>query len=308
MCARVQRVIVTHGGAGAPIEDQDGAQAAAALGLAKLDGQGDASKDGSEALTAVLAAAVKLEDDPRFNAGTGSNYRLDGETIEMDAAVMTSDGRSGAVAGLQRVRNPVLVAAEVRARTPHLLIVGEGATQLARRLGFADYDPGTPHARQKLARARALLRDCHADGDVAGWHGLELGAVWNFDRRLEALGCDTIGAVARDRGGGFAAACSTGGTALMLRGRVGDSPLIGCGLYAGADGAVCATGTGEEIVRRFLAKTVYDWLAAGVAAEEACARAVRLFPDRVPVGVIAVGRTTQGTASNREMASALLLA
>src|SRR5204863_9005046 len=91
---------------------------------------------GGEALAAALAATVVLEDDPRFNAGTGSNLRLDGRLIEMDASVMASDGRFGAVACVQRVKNPILVAARVM-ETPHLLLVGEGATAFARRTGFA---------------------------------------------------------------------------------------------------------------------------------------------------------------------------
>ena len=110
--------IVTHGGAGESSEFCDGTERAAQLGLAAMQ---------KSPLAGVLAAVCALEDDPRFNAGTGSNFRLDGETCEMDAAVMTSDGRSGAVACLTDTRNPVLVAAEVRAHTPHILLAGAGA-------------------------------------------------------------------------------------------------------------------------------------------------------------------------------------
>jgi isoaspartyl peptidase/L-asparaginase-like protein (Ntn-hydrolase superfamily) len=92
----------------------------------------------------------------------------------------------------------------------------------------------------------------------------------------------------------------------MLRGRVGDSPLIGCGLYAGPEGAVAATGVGEEIARRLLAKTTYDWLAAGVSPSEAAARAVALFPQEVDVGVLVAGRRGAAIAANRSMAQAEL--
>ncbi len=290
-------VIVTHGGAGAPAAFSDGAERAARSALGAQD-----------ALAAALHATVQLEDDSRFNAGTGSNYRLDGETIEMDAAVMTSDGRSGAVACIERVRNPILVAAEVRARTPHLMLVGAGATAFARRLGVVDYDPGTAERQADLKKAReALLRqaDETASGDhratdrsLGGWLGLPVKPVWNFAGDYPG---DTVGAVARDARGEFAAAASTGGTLYTLRGRVGDTPLIGSGLYAGPAGAVACTGVGEEIVRRFLALRVYEALASGRDAQSACDEAVARFPKDIPVGILAVGPASAGAATNREM-------
>jgi isoaspartyl peptidase/L-asparaginase-like protein (Ntn-hydrolase superfamily) len=255
-------------------------------------------------LAAAIAATMDLEDDPRFNAGTGSNFRLDGVTIEMDASVMTSDGRSGAVANLPAVKNPVPVAAEVRARTPHLLLAGAGALKFARKLGFAEHDPSTEKAKKKLAEAwRGVRGEIDDDEEYGWWQHVDLPSLWNFDRALSDSYGSTVGAVARAVDGTFAAAASTGGTLLMLRGRIGDTPLIGCGLYAGPHGAVTATGTGEEIVRRFLSLRVYEWMAAGVPAQEACARGIALFPDAIGVGVIAVGVDGEGIASNREMPS-----
>ena len=295
-------VLLTHGGAGAPKTYQDGAQRAAEHGLGVLRG-------GAAALDGVIAATVMLEDDPRFNAGTGSNLRLDGETLEMDAAVMTSDGRSGAVANLAAVQNPVLVAAEVRARTPHLLLAGEGALRFARRLGFPAYDASTDKARAKILEARRGLRgEIDDDEEFGRWKDKDLRQLWNFaadctiyNSEYDLKMGDTVGAVARDGQGGFAAASSTGGTLVMLRGRIGDSPLIGCGLYAGPHGAVTATGVGEEIVRRFLSKTVYDWIATGVPAQVACELGIALFPHETGVGILAVSATGHGVASNREM-------
>lgn len=293
--------IVTHGGAGAPASHSDGPERAAELGMRLL-------RDGGSALDAAIRATMDLEDDPRFNAGTGSNYRLDGETIEMDAAVMTSDGRSGAVANLPGVRNPVLVAAAVRERTPHVLMAGAGALRFARKLGFPEWDPATEKARKKLEWARKAIRGEIDDDDeeFGWWRRADLESLWNFDKSLsESLG-STVGSVARSTDGAFAAAASTGGTLLMLRGRIGDTPLIGCGLYAGPHGAVTATGTGEEIVRRFLSKAVYDRLAAGDPAQAACEFGVDLFPAAIGVGVIAVGSTSAGRATNREMPTGLL--
>src|SRR5437867_747958 len=115
--------VVTHGGAGSGPETQDGCVAAAEKAARLL-------AKGGEALEAAIAAVVHLEDDGRFNAGTGASLRMDGETVELDASVMDTRGRLGAVAGLRRTRNPILVARAV-AQTPHWLIAGEGATRFA---------------------------------------------------------------------------------------------------------------------------------------------------------------------------------
>ncbi|MEO5727330.1 MAG: isoaspartyl peptidase/L-asparaginase [Byssovorax sp.] len=292
-------VILTHGGAASPRNLSDGCADAAAVARAVLDRGGDA-------FTAALAATAVLEDDPRFNAGTGSNLRLDGQLVQMDAAVMASDGRFGAVACIEAVKNPIAVAARV-IETPHLLLVGEGATAFARRLGFAEYDPVTEGAKKKYARCVAELRGtgdgAYAD-DAAPWKKTRPLLLWNFPG--EPLECDTVGAVVRDAHGHFAATASTGGTLYMLKGRVGDSPLMGAGVYAGPHGAVCATGVGEEIIRHFLSKTIHDWLAEGIPPQRAAQRAVDLFPEVVDVGVLVIGKSGYAVASNRDMARAEL--
>lgn len=343
--------ILTHGGAASPNALSDGCVVAAQAAQVILASGGDA-------LAAALAATVVLEDDPRFNAGTGSNLRLDGRLIEMDASVMTSDGRFGGVANVQRVKNPVLVAAKVR-ETPHLLLAGDGATAFARRLGFPVFDPTTEGARRKYDRAVAELRgrgDGYFADDALPWRDIALDRVWNFGgavwgegeragdddestslgsqasrdlrdaaprdaaprdaaaprepkprvRMPEDEGCDTVGAVLRDAQGRYCATASTGGTLYMLKGRIGDSPLMGCGVYAGPRGAVAATGIGEEIVRRFLAKTVYDWLADGMTARVAAERGVALFPQAIDVGLLVIGEEDHAIAANRDMASASL--
>lgn len=290
-------VVLAHGGAGSPSGNRDGPERAARRGL-------DVLLAGGSALDAVLAATVDLEDDPRFNAGTGSNLRLDGHTIEMDAGVMTSDGRSGAVACVPAVKNPILVAAAVRERTNHVLLCGEGALSFARRLGFGWHDPLTERAREKLAKARRALGGTGGDDpEMEKWRKLDLAAIWNFDRDVAQALTDTVGAVARDASGRFAATASTGGTVLMLRGRVGDSPIVGAGFYAGPAGAVACTGIGEEIVRRFAAKIVYDLLADGVSAADAARRGVASFPANVDAGILVVGAEDHAVVSNRDMAS-----
>lgn len=271
-------LIATHCGAGSRRE---------LAGLARKAGEagGKVLSRGGSALDAALAAIVVLEDDPRTNAGTGSRMRLDG-TIQMDAAVMDSDRRAGAVAAIANVRNPILVARKVL-ETPHILLAGHWATRFARASGFPFYDPATDAARRKLSETREAI----ARGELPEW-----ASAW---KAHEAT--DTVGAVARDRAGRYAAGNSTGGVSYMLPGRVGDSPIVGAGLYAGPSGAVTATGVGEEIIRLTLCKHVHDLLEAK-GAQGACEEGLGLFPRAVPTGILAVGADGVGEASNRNMA------
>lgn len=283
---------VAHAGAGSPRALMDGTDRAVAKALAALAG-------GAPALDGALAGVVVLEDDPRFNAGTGANIRLDGKTIQMDAACMDGEsGLFGAVAAIERVQNPVLVARKVM-DSPHLLIVGTGATRFARALGFPDYDPTCPENRAKLDRVLRLLKG--ADPRlVDAWKGYDWKKAWNFPTPLkEALGTpDTVGCVTRDAKGRFAAAISTGGTTLTLYGRVGDVPMYGAGIYAGPKGAVACTGHGEEIIRHLVAKAVYDRLARGLTAQQAVDRTLAAFPATIDLGLIAVGPASTGGGCN----------
>jgi beta-aspartyl-peptidase (threonine type) len=287
-------IVVAHGGAGADLQDRDGCVAAADAGLKRLDGGGDA-------LQAAIAAVCVLEDDPRFNAGTGSVLRMDGLTVEMDASVMDSLGRLGAVAALRRVRHPVQVAAAV-AGTPHWLLCGEGALRFARRIGAEDHDPATPQALRKHQAMLEQLRN--GERLVPGEDNADFGKYWNYPTPLQVHPgepCDTVGAVARDAAGNFAVAASTGGCAPALLGRVGDTPIIGAGFYAGPAGAVAVTGVGEHIVRHLLAHAVHGWIADGMDLTAALQRAVALFDPAIDIGLIAVSATDSGACSNRDM-------
>jgi L-asparaginase/beta-aspartyl-peptidase (threonine type) len=194
---------------------------------------------------------------------------------------------AGAVAAIERVKNPIRVAREVL-RSPHVLFVGPDATEFARAHGHPDYDPATPESREKLEDSLRRIKE---------------GRVPRYYRKFQGMDLHgTVGAVARDRWGHCAAAVSTGGTSFMLPGRVGDSPILGAGLYAGPHGAVCATGIGEEIMKRVLAKFVYDRMAAGHSPQEAAKRGLSLFPRGISVGLIVVGRRGWGEACDRDMA------
>ena len=283
--------ILVHGGAGSAVADADGCLTAATLARLELDKNGDA-------LDAAVAAVVSMEADGRFNAGAGSILGLDGETIEMDAAVMDSGTRLGAVACIRRVKHPVLVALDVAA-SPHRLLAGEGAIRFARIGGHPDFYSPSEKAR---SAHRELIASLAPDQGP-------FGMLWNYDRPPPAgrqFGCDTVGAVVRGPDGQFAVAASTGGSAPSLLGRVGDTPLIGCGFYAGKQGAVTVSGVGETIIPHLLAHSVYQWIADGVPMEQALARGLDLFDDNVDIGILAISDRIGGSASKNGMPSAVL--
>lgn len=286
--------VVVHGGAGAPTENEDGCVLAARRALAQLEVNGDA-------LDAAIIAVTTLEDDGRFNAGNGATLGLDGETIEMDAAIMDTRGRLGTVACVRDVANPVKLARAI-ADTPHVMLAGEGAQRFARTIGL----PGGARIseRQRLEH-RKLMQELA--GSVPLMPGIDnrlFDRFWNYKTPLQlpkSSACDTVGAVVRGPDGHFAVACSTGGSAPSLLGRVGDSPIIGSGFYAGSLGAIAASGIGEHIVRHLLARTVYGWIEHGMSLEEALKRGVELFDKDVDVGLIGVTRTEAGAYCNQGM-------
>jgi beta-aspartyl-peptidase (threonine type) len=219
---------------------------------------------GGSALDAVEAAIVVLEDDPVFDAGVGSHLNLDGR-VELDAMVM--DGgtlRAGAVAAVQRFRNPVRLARKVLENCEHMMLVGEGAERFAAEHGLAPCNP-----EELVTEAERLAwTHCRDDRHAAAHH--------------RGHQQDTVGAVALDRDARLVAGTSTGGTCCKRPGRVGDSPLIGCGCYADVQaGGVSCTGWGEAIMKVVLAKTAADLLRSGETLPMDAAReAVRLLADR----------------------------
>lgn len=239
-----------HGGAGRAYDDpadalraRDGCRRAARRGYELL-------MTGASALDVVVAAVVVLEDDPLFNAGSGSTLNSEGD-IEMDAMLM--DGRdlgAGGVCALKGFANPILVCREVLAHSPHVLLAAQGAARFAREHGF---EP-TPH--EALVTERAETR-------------------WQRQLAVAEQRLDTVGAVSVDRAGHVAAATSTGGITGKLPGRVGDSPQIGCVTYADDRlGAASATGVGEAIAKVVMAKHACDRLGAGADPDAAAAAAV----------------------------------
>lgn len=244
--------IICHGGAGT-VEDRG----AAAAGLKPAIEEGyRLLLQGAPVLEVVVRAVQMMEDSGLFNAGRSSDLTID-EHIEMDASVMTQDGRFGGVCCITGVRNPILVAEKVMTDTDHLLLAGEGAQQFARRSGFEEFSEVSERARKRLARVREQgsvffpkLNRQFQLGPKDGGAATEAGAP-----------AGTVGAVALDRQGKVAAATSSGGVAGKLRGRVGDSALPGAGTYAAPAGAVSCSGHGEAIIRTLLAKDIVDRMA-----------------------------------------------
>ncbi len=293
--------VVVHGGVGSPAELSDGCKAACESVFPLLEA-------GMSALDAAVEAVRILEDDGRFNAGSGSALRLDGRTIEMDAGVMDSKNNIGMVISVRGVKNPVLVARAV-VHTPHVALSGLGASAFARKQGFPPFYQVSPRSLERFKKIRELIEEGKLGQENPRWQGYDVESLWNFEdiSYRDLFRCDTVGAVALDREGNTAVANSTGGASPMMLGRVGDSPLTGCGFYAGPACAVAATGIGEEIIKRMLTKTVYDIVAAGVEINDACKKGVSLFPPEIAAGLIGISKKGYAVESNRDMAHYVML-
>ncbi|MGH8371527.1 MAG: isoaspartyl peptidase/L-asparaginase family protein [Gammaproteobacteria bacterium] len=250
--------IIVHGGAGeidpASLPERlAGCRKAAEAGYAVL-------KRGGSAVEAVTAAVVVLEDNPLFNAGTGSTLNAEGK-VETDASIM--DGatlRAGAVAAISGIRNPIKLANAVMQHSPHVLLTGEGALRVAREQNIELCDP------------ESLIVASQRD---------------HWKRKY-----GTVGAVALDAEGRLAAATSTGGMFDKLPGRIGDTALIGCGTYADDRVAVSCTGFGEDIIRTTLARSTAYLLEESGDAVTAADLAIRYFSDRTDseAGLVMVDR------------------
>jgi L-asparaginase / beta-aspartyl-peptidase len=233
--------LIVHGGAwDIPAEAVEDCRAGITRALE--EGWGILARGGTAA-DAVEAAIVILEDDSTFDAGFGSHLTRDGR-VQLDAIFMDGSSlKSGAVAAVERVRNPIRLARAVQEKSPHMMLVAEGAERFASEHGIPLCDPGD----LILDRERLAWSRCLEDSHAAEHHvGHESG---------------TVGAVAFDIRGSLYAGTSTGGTCCKLPGRVGDSPLIGCGCYADTyAGGVSSTGHGEGIMKIVMAKMAVDLL------------------------------------------------
>lgn len=226
-------------------------------------------RKGQSALDAALAGAQAVEDDPSVNSvGYGGLPNAAG-MVQLDACVM--DGRTlacGAVAGVENIRHVAALARRVMERTPHVLLVGDGAQQFALQQGFPLENLLTAEALTEWERRRARQRERvpapKCDGE------LQREKLEYPDEH------DTVTVLCLDQAGNLGGVCTTSGLANKLPGRVGDSPLIGAGLYVdNTAGAAGATGVGEEIIRMGGSFFVVEQMRAGRTPQEACEAAVR---------------------------------
>jgi len=240
--------LIVHGGAwnipDAAVEDcHDGIRCALKAGWKIL-------ASGGSAVDAAQAAIVVLEDDPTFDAGIGSHLNRDGH-VQLDAILMDgSTLKAGAVAAVERIRNPIRLARLVLEKSEHMMLVGAGAETFAAENGLALSNPEDLIIDRERTAWGRCLEDSHA-----AEHHLE-----------HEFG--TVGAVALDSNNRLFAGTSTGGTCCKFPGRVGDSPLIGCGCYAAAEaGGISCTGHGEGIMKIVMAKMAADLLSAAENAK-----------------------------------------
>jgi beta-aspartyl-peptidase (threonine type) len=231
-------------------------------------------KAGGSAIDACEHAIVLLENDPVFDAGIGAHLNREGRA-QLDAILMEGASlKSGAVAAVEQIRNPIQLARRILDESEHSFLVAAGAEQFALARGMQLCDPKdliTPYEFQR----------------------------WQNQAKV-ALPNGTVGAVARDRAGNLCAGTSTGGTFLKHPGRVGDSPLVGCGCYADNESAaVSCTGHGESIMKIVMAKSVADLVAAGHDAQSAADAAVQILSRRTAGagGLIVIDKTGRFGAS-----------
>jgi L-asparaginase / beta-aspartyl-peptidase len=265
----IKPALIAHSGAGgrAPVAERIGRR----QGLVAAVERGSAIlREGGSAIDAVTTTVALLEDNGLFNAGYGSVLTLDGR-VEMDAAVMVAERharklnsneetqkkanaavRAGGVVLVSRVRNPILLARLVMEQTPHVLIGGVAAERLARQAGIRMCRPEQLITERARNRWLAVLQA--RPNKASEYHG-------------------TVGAAALDLAGNLAAATSTGGVSGKMAGRIGDSAIIGAGLYAAETGAASATGTGEAIMKGCLCREAIALLSR-IDAQRAATQAI----------------------------------
>jgi L-asparaginase/N4-(beta-N-acetylglucosaminyl)-L-asparaginase len=246
-------------------------------GLPANDAAWETLVNGGNAMDAAEAGARVTEADPTITSVGFGGLPDEQGNVTLDACVMDSSGNAGSVAFLQNIKHPVSVARKVMEDTKHVMLVGEGAQQFAVSLGFEEMDLLTVESRQ-------------------AWE------EWQKNRRemTPHETHDTISVLVQDKNGDFAGACTTSGWAYKLHGRVGDSPIIGAGLFVDNEiGCAAATGLGEEVIKTTGSFLVVELMRQGydptVACEEALNRVIKAHngtPD-FQIGYIAIRKDGQ---------------
>lgn len=256
------------------------------FGIAANKAAWEVLKKGGRALDAVESGVHVPESDPKNQTvGYGGFPDRDGR-VTLDACIMDELGNCGSVAALEHIVHPISVARKVMEKTPHVMLVGEGALQFALENGFKKENLLTPESEKawkewlKKAEYKPVInienKSYKGDGKGAtAFNPLRLpGNQYNHD---------TIGMIALDAAGNLSGACTTSGMAFKMRGRVGDSPIIGAGLYVDNEiGAATATGVGEEVIRVVGSFLVVELMRQGYSPEAACKEAVMRIVKKKP--------------------------
>ncbi|MFZ8846750.1 MAG: isoaspartyl peptidase/L-asparaginase family protein [Candidatus Hydrothermia bacterium] len=270
-------MIIVHGGAGEWNEEK---LKIAESSLIKSVEKGlEILKKYDDPISACEEAIKILEDEPIFNAGTGSVLNIFGE-VEMDASIMRGDNlKAGAVAGIKNIKNPISLARKIMEETEHVLIISEGAQKLAKTFGFEEYNPITNESIEKYKKAKENFDNINS-----------LKHIKQFMEKYPNYFIGTVGAVVVNSKGVIVSGSSTGGTILKLKGRVGDTPLIGAGIYANEVCGASATGIGEGIIRVNLSSFVCYLVKIGISVENAVKSAIDYLTQKVnlPAGIIAL--------------------
>ncbi|MGE7774386.1 N(4)-(beta-N-acetylglucosaminyl)-L-asparaginase [Chitinophaga sp. NPDC101104] len=239
---------------------------------------------GGRALDAVEAGVhVPEADEKNVTVGYGGYPDRDGR-VTLDACIMDEFGNCGSVAAIEHIKHPISVARKVMEKTPHVMLVGDGALQFALENGFQKENLLTPESEKawkewlKKAEYKPVINienQSYEGKGTTAFNPLRLpGNAWNHD---------TIGMVALDAAGNLSGACTTSGMAFKMHGRVGDSPIIGAGLYVDNEiGAATATGVGEEVIRVVGSFLVVELMRQGYSPEAACKEAVLRIVKKKP--------------------------
>ncbi len=221
------------------------------FGIKANDAGWDILKKGGSALDAVQAGATVTEDDPTISSVGYGGYPNENGVVQLDAAIIDGKtGRMGAVAAIEGIGNPCAVARKILEKNKHIFLVGEGAKSFALKEGFKEKYLGTQSSME--------------------WYAKQIG------KRDDDNGHDTIGVLARDKKGDMAVACTTSGVSMKWAGRVGDSPIIGSGLYMdGKIGGAVGTGVGERAIEVCGSFAIVEFMRNGMSPQNACEELIR---------------------------------
>ena len=286
------------------------------IGIAANKGAWKILRDNGRALDAVEAGVKITEDTITCCVGLGAYPDRDG-IVTLDSCIMDEHGNCGSVAFLERVKHPVSVARRVMEKTPHVMLAGSGAQQFAVSEGFQLEKQELSESAEKAYKEwlktsnyNPMLTIEKASGQSAYMPGLLPNGTMNHD---------TIGMIAMGADGNLSGCVTTSGLAFKMRGRVGDSPIIGAGLYVDNEvGAACATGVGEEVIKICGSHTVIEAMRFGMNPEDACKHAVERIVKRhtaeslknVQVGFLAINKNGEygGYAVHKDFSYAVCYA